>query len=452
VINVITKRGRDKPEISLEAGYGSYDEQRLKAFTSAKAGQFDIAAWGSHFAAGNPKDGMHRTLSNSGLDNRDQYGFNAGWNFTEKDRIGISFNGMTGQKQENSPAIENNYANQYQNRNYWLLDLVYEGATQDDSLSWLVRYYFGETDYELNRESRRTASLGQRALYSHNSNKIQGGQAQVTFAGVDRLKLTGGVDVLYYDLEQAQPSGIHTPLIPFPSRRDNYTSSDYLNIGAFLTGQLYLLEKKNLVLSAGARYDYFDINVDTKFVLGTSRARSIAGGAGVNNFVPSFGVSYSPWDFVKFRSSYGSAFRMPTPREVGGVFMMGTSLFVGNPGLVPEKSRTWDIGFDLEYEALNLSFTYFDTRYKDKITALPAGSVPKRPDDRPYVNLPRTSRKAAAACGRHRSGEASPIRRSPLYANVVKRSAPARTPSKQKPSTPPAARIAENSLSRLWRT
>ncbi|MDR2800336.1 MAG: TonB-dependent receptor plug domain-containing protein, partial [Desulfovibrio sp.] len=110
VINVITKRGKDKPEISLEAGYGSFDERRLKAFASAKAGQFDIAAWGSHFAAGNPEDGRHRTLSNSGLDNLDHYGFNAGWNFTEKDRLGISFSGMTGHKQEIGPESSNTNA------------------------------------------------------------------------------------------------------------------------------------------------------------------------------------------------------------------------------------------------------------------------------------------------------------------------------------------------------
>ncbi|MDR3175584.1 MAG: TonB-dependent receptor [Desulfovibrio sp.] len=390
VINVITKRGKEKPEISLEAGYGSFDERRLKAFASARAGQFDIAAWGSHFAAGNPDDGKHRTLGNSGLDNRDHYGFNAGWNFTDKDRVGVSFSGMTGHKQELGPTSSNSYANQYQNRDYWLLDVVYEGATRGDSLSWLVRYYFGETGYELNRESRRRTGVlaygyGQRAQYSNNTNKIQGGQAQLTFAGVDRFKLIGGVDVLHYDLNQNQPAGIHTE-----ARYGSHSTSDYLNIGTFLTGKLYLLEKKNLVLSAGARYDYFKVNIDSDIGYGTPTARTSSTSSRVNSFIPSFGISYSPWDFIKLRSNYGSAFKMPTPRELGAVFSMGTSsIFVGNPDLSPEKSRTWDIGFDLEYEALNLSFTYFDTRYKDKIDALPAGSVPGRPNDRPYFNLDR---------------------------------------------------------------
>nr|NJM03049.1 TonB-dependent receptor [Desulfobacula sp.] len=40
----------------------------------------------------------------------------------------------------------------------------------------------------------------------------------------------------------------------------------------------------------------------------------------------------------------------------------------GNPDLQPEESETWDVGLDLDYQALFLSLGYFSTRYENMIT------------------------------------------------------------------------------------
>lgn len=385
VINIITKRGKDKPEVNLEAGFGSHDMQRYKGFASGKAGQFDIAAWASYATGGNPKDGEGNRLNNSGMEHLMKYGFNAGWNFNDKNRLGISFNGMDGNRMEMGPSSTSTYGNQYQDRDYYLMEMLYEGGIRDDSLSWLARYYFGRTSYDLNRESLRTASYGERDKYSKSVNKLQGGQAQMTFAGADRFTLVGGMDVLYYDMEQDQPYSLHTT-----ARQANYTDSDYLNIGTFLLGKLHLLEKRNLTLSAGGRYDYFRVNIDSDFAPDTTAFRKTDEKTTVDNFIPSFGIAYSPLDFLKLRANCSHAFRMPTPRQLGGIFAMGgTTTFIGNPDLDPEESRTWDVGFDVMYKAVNFSFTYFNTKYKDMIVALPAGSVPGSPNDRPYANLSR---------------------------------------------------------------
>ncbi len=384
VINVITKRGQEKTEASLEAGMGSYGLQKYEGFVSGRAGKFDLAGWGSYTTADDYTDGNGNKLDNTSLDYLTKFGFNAGYNFDDRNRLGISFNGMEGRKMGMGPYESSTYAHQYQNRDYYLGEILYEGATRDDSLSWMARYYFGKTTYELSRESRRAASRGQRENYSDNENEIQGGQAQLSWA-TDRFSLTGGVDMLYYDMEQNQPYSPHTT-----KAQANYTTSDYLNVGTFLIGKLYLLEDKNLTLSASGRYDYFKVNLNSDYGPGTSRERSIDETTTEDNFIPAFGIAYAPWDFVKFRANYSEAFRMPTPRQLGGIFAMGmSSVFIGNPDLKPEKSRTWDIGFDLDYEALSTSFTFFDTRYKDMIVALPAGSVPGSPNDRPYVNLDR---------------------------------------------------------------
>lgn len=385
VVNVITKRGQKTPSIRFEAGLGSYANQNYKAFASGMVGDFDIAVWGNYATAGDYKDGKGEKHLNSGLNYRTKYGFNTGWNFAEDQRIGISFTGMNGDKMEMGEKGSTTYINQYQDRDYYLADVVYEGAADTANLSWMVRYYFGKTENTINRESARAASLGQRAQYSDSENKLQGGQAQMTWEGLEWFKLTGGVDALYYDMEQNQPYSIHTTAI-----MSNYTGSKYLNIGTFLMGKFYLLEKRNLVISAGGRYDYFDVKADTVRSRGLATERHQKSESDVDNFIPSVGIAYSPVEILKLRANYSHSFRMPTPRELGGLFAMsGSTVFVGNPNLDPETSRTWDIGFDVAWEELNFSFTYFDTRYKDKITALAAGSVPGSPNDRPYVNLER---------------------------------------------------------------
>ncbi len=385
VINVITKRGHKTPSVRFEAGLGSYDGQNYKAFASGMLGNLDIAAWGNYAKAGDYEDGDGEVHLNSGLNYRAKYGFNAGWNFSGSQRIGISFAGMNGDHMEMGEQGSSTYANQYQDRDYYMADIVYDGTYDAAGLSWLARYYFGKTDSAIYRQSLRPASRGQVAKYSDSTNKMQGGQAQLSWEGLEWLKLTGGVDALYYDMDQDQPFGIHTT-----AAMANDTESEYLNIGAFLMGKLYLLENRSLVISAGGRYDYFNVEADTVRSRGLSSERHQKSESDIDNFLPSFGIAYSPLDFIKLRANYGHSFRMPTPRELGGLFAMsGSTVFVGNPDLDPETSKTWDVGFDLAWNAFDFSFTYFDTDYKDKITALSAGSVPGRPNDRPYVNLER---------------------------------------------------------------
>lgn len=382
VINIITKRGREKPELRLESGLGSWNRQRYKGFTSGRYGQFDAAVSASYTSSGDLEDGRGRRQNNSSLGHMAKYSLNLGWNLNGLNRLGLSFQGFDGREMGMGPQETSAYKNQYQNRDYYMAEALYEGSSEEGALNWSARYFLGRTNYELSRESTRAASLGERANYSDNKNKMQGGQAQLSY-DFSRFKLIGGLDALYYDMEQNQPFSVHTS-----ATTANHTQSDYLNIGAFLIGKAYLLEDRNLVLSAGTRYDYFKINADSIYAPNTASHRELRNDSRVDSFIPSFGLAYSPYDFLKLRANYSQAFRMPTPRQLGGIFSMGGSaIFVGNPDLEPEKSQTWDAGFDLAYQAFTFSLTCFATEYKDMIVALPVGSLPGRPNDRLYINV-----------------------------------------------------------------
>ena len=386
VINIITKRGQEKPESHLEGGGGSFGAQRYKAFASGRSGKLDVAAWSGYATSGGVKDGRGKRLEYSGMNYMTKYGLNLGWNFNERNRLGFSLEVMEGDKLKNGPAGVTKYGtNQHQNREHYVADIVYDGGTEDETWSWLGRYYFGKTDYELSRESTGAKSMGVRENFSENKTDMHGSQVQLTYAGSNFFSLTGGVDMLYYDMEQNQGRSVHTA-----ATSANYTTSDYLNIGSFLLGKFYPLEDSSLVVTAGARYDHFKVNVDTQYGEGTVRERRLKKTSRVHSFVPSLGVAYSPLDFLKLRSSYGYAFKMPTPRQLGGVYTYGgESLFIGNPDLKPEKSRSWDAGFDMAHSGLTGSFTYFRTNYKDKIIALSPDSRKERHHknlEKAYVN------------------------------------------------------------------
>ncbi len=68
---------------------------------------------------------------------------------------------------------------------------------------------------------------------------------------------------------------------------------------------------------------------------------------------------------LKLRASYGTAFRPPSFLDLYGT----SAYYVGNPAIGPEKSKGWDVGFDLtlpDRQGL-LAVTYFDSRYDNLI-------------------------------------------------------------------------------------
>ena len=95
---------------------------------------------------------------------------------------------------------------------------------------------------------------------------------------------------------------------------------------------------KNLNLTAGFRYDHYEL----------------AGDALTYRFT---GAYLFPKTDTKIRASYGTAFKAPSFFQT-----FSTSSFaLGNPGLKPESSRGWDAGIDqyLLCRRVVLSATYF---------------------------------------------------------------------------------------------
>jgi outer membrane receptor protein involved in Fe transport len=111
-----------------------------------------------------------------------------------------------------------------------------------------------------------------------------------------------------------------------------------------------------------------------------------------STFNPKLGVLWSPVEGLTFRSSYDTSFRAPLLSETAGAYSAiyvpsflvfidpaqatGVGLVLGgsNPGVRPERSRSWTIGAELappRVSGLRLSLNYYSIRFSDRI-ALPS--------------------------------------------------------------------------------
>lgn len=66
----------------------------------------------------------------------------------------------------------------------------------------------------------------------------------------------------------------------------------------------------------------------------------------------------------KLRASAGTGVKNPTFTELFGFF---PGSFNGNPDLIPEKSQSWEIGYDHSFGNIQASVTYFDAELEDEI-------------------------------------------------------------------------------------
>jgi outer membrane receptor protein involved in Fe transport len=121
---------------------------------------------------------------------------------------------------------------------------------------------------------------------------------------------------------------------------------------------------------------------------------------------PRVGVSYSPIDGLTLRGTWSRSFKAPTlyqqfvfydavllPAFIFGAGSGSETILLavgGNPDVGPERARSWTVGFELQPDALpglTLSATWYDVRYKDRVTEPIAGSIAGAFGDPAYASL-----------------------------------------------------------------
>lgn len=93
---------------------------------------------------------------------------------------------------------------------------------------------------------------------------------------------------------------------------------------------------------------------------------------------PKIGVTYNATDHFRIKANYGDGFKAPSVSQLyyDLDMEMGRGNWVhltGNPNLKPEKSKSWDLGFEAEFGKGYGSLTYFDNDVDNLITSIPKG-------------------------------------------------------------------------------
>ena len=128
--------------------------------------------------------------------------------------------------------------------------------------------------------------------------------------------------------------------IRYVGQLNNESSRDIYGI----YGQYQYRLGKSLVTTLGLRHDQY----------------SDFGGASS----PRLAMVYSAPHAATFKLFYGEAFRAPSGRQRG-------STIVGNPELKPEDVKTAEIVWLQRFSKAHCSFTFFNSRYYQKITTIP---------------------------------------------------------------------------------
>ena len=188
------------------------------------------------------------------------------------------------------------------------------------------------------------------------------------------VKLATGAEYREEGLGGLLASGSTTApvLVPNQSSRDMYAVFAEVLV-PFVGASNAMAAAQRLELSLAGRYEEYSDFGDT--------------------FNPKVGLSWTPFDALTLRGSWGTSFRAPglaenDPRSGGfGLYgdtlpcshrppatqCSGIGIAGGNADLQPEEATTWSVGADLSFDALpglRASLTYFSLDYENQIVGL----------------------------------------------------------------------------------
>lgn len=195
-------------------------------------------------------------------------------------------------------------------------------------------------------------------------------QAQNLYRLFDSHSITAGIDYQKINVNSKSYNKDGSRRAPWSpdNERDNW---------AVFTETMWRFMDENLILTAGLRYDYFD--VETKKT--PYKTDFIPGSESFDTVSPRAGVRYNWNKMVGLHTTIGKAFVPPKADQMAGYSerMVGNVTMVtrGNPDLDPETSWTWDLGLSFSHDRSGafMDLTYFMTEVDDMITRTTKGNT-----------------------------------------------------------------------------
>jgi vitamin B12 transporter len=334
VINVITKQGAGADEIwfSAEGGIGSDALHRERIAFVGGGGGFDFALGLTNSGRSDLTTSGGRRWYNTEIGRSTLLNADLGYSIAGNHRAGINFNygnissllggGFSGATPDRCSGTDRASCEYRKYNNN--MSLAYAGHTADRIFDWAANYSFGsaKSDFPIS------------AWAPAHTDTVNNRVFNVQLGYTERLvSLSIGFDSLKYEIEET-----------VWRRASGQTSA-----GFYFSGRLRLLDER-LIFSAGGRYDAYNLDSEIR-------------NQDVDNFGGSVGAAYLPTNWLKLRVNYAEGFKMPTISQIEAT----GNLYISNPDLGAEKSKTVEFGIDINWNFIDVGLTYFHSAHTDKI-------------------------------------------------------------------------------------
>jgi len=345
VINIITKNGVEEGvHGSVGAEGGSWGYWKTGGDLHGKKYGIDYFISGATSASDDyqtPKGTYQNTSYQT-----EELSTRLGYSFLDSHRVSAGFQRWVGHDIGSPGATYAKDPDDYSKKARNAFDFEYTNKTTT------LKYYISNNkDDSFSNGGMGVPGPGNSSRFTSN-NRSQGGSLQNVFPiGAHRIILGGQWDRTAVDTSSSDGA-------PY------YPNSRYDNYAVFAEGRISLLNEK-LLLTAGVRYDYFDNNT-----LSTPGLTSSPISRSMDHVTGRGGIVYKVMDGLSLKAAIGTAFRAPSPVELASDYMLyGTYRYLGNANLSPEKSVTYEGGFEYAKNHLKGSFTFFHTSFSHKIAS-----------------------------------------------------------------------------------
>lgn len=374
VVNVITKKNTDALTGNVKVGGGSFSTNfQQAALGGAVAGPFDFDINARRYdqqddlTMGNGDKRANTSYRTQNASMRIGADIGPDW------RADISANGYQGRDIETPGDIAYGETESgYKDIDNYGADIKVGGSLGASNKISLTAYHTGEESESYDNYSEGERVAGYRSYDSETT--WDGVQVQDTHTWGAHTFIVGAD---YQYIEKTAKSYTAGGSRKAPASPDE-ARTNWAGYGE----SVWKFWDKRLTLTAGGRYDYFDVET----LVTPHKTDFTPKSENFSTFTPRVGANYLFDNGLRLHSTLGQAFVPPSALQLAGYserIVDGVTMTTkGNPDLDPETSTTWDGGFGFARNewGLSMDVTYFYTKVDDRISTIQEGNV------KTYVN------------------------------------------------------------------
>lgn len=372
VVNIITKKNTGELTGSVEAGLGSFSTNFQKVALGGGVGDgfdFDLTArhydQNDDFKMGNGETRAHTSYETQNGTLRLGADIGSTW------RVDLSGDVYQGRDIEiPGDTFDGDLKSGNKDIDRYGIDLRAEGELNHSNRLSLTTYKTNETSESYKHYTGYSAPVQVAPYRSYDSDIDWFGFQVKDEYSLGKHTIIIGLD--YQDIDKESRSYLSSG-----SRKAPWSPDEGRTNWAGYLETVWRLMDKSLTLTAGGRYDYFDVDTQST----PYKTDFTPNSESFSTFSPRIGLNYIFGHGLRFHTTLGRAFVPPNAgqlagyaeRVVGGVSMITK----GNANLDPETSTTYDagIGYEMKKSGLSADLTFFHTNVDDKITKVTIGNV-----------------------------------------------------------------------------